>query len=186
MDIPEAFSPMALQLLPLLVTFMFCMMNSTSCAISMEGKCFWQMQVLPVPAKHLYQAKILWNLTLALPFYLISVVALLLSLRPDAIFALHYCLLPAVYVVFHVTLGLAANLKLPLLNWETEARVVKQSASVLVTMLGGMLAVALPMLPSLIYGITDYKLYFFGVEGTILLLTIILYGYIMKKELIHI
>ncbi len=180
------YTPLIQQLLPFVLSVPLCMTNASSCAVSMEGKTFWQLQVLPVKAKDVYHGKLLWNLALTAPFYLACVILLLLGGRPDFMTALHYILLPLVYVIFNVVLGLAANLWFPVLNWDNEARVVKQSAAVLVSMLAGMLSVLAPAGLALGLQLKSYTGYCFIVEGVFLLITIVLYQLILRKELISI
>ena len=52
--------------------------------------------------------------------------------------------IPAAYLVFMCVAGITANLAFPVFDWENEVRVVKQSASMLVTMLTGMVSSILP------------------------------------------
>ena len=185
LEIPQLV-PVVVQYLPFILALPLCMTGSASCAISMEGKTFWQLQVLPIPVKDIYLSKILWNLTLALPFYLVSVVLLLISVHPTGLTAVHYLLLPLVYLMFTAVLGLAANLLFPLLNWETEARVVKQSAAVLVSMLGSILSILLPAVLGIVFMVPNIPIYLFVVEGIIVIVTIVLYLLISKKELLNI
>lgn len=185
LEIPQL-EPVILQYLPFILTFPLCMMSPASCSVSMEGKEFWQLQVLPVPVKDIYLSKILWTLTLATPFYLISVAVLLFSVRPGFSLAIHYVLLPLVYLLFTAVFGLAANLWFPLLHWENETRVVKQSASVAVSMLGNILSLIIPAVLGILLTVHNLSLYLFVVEGIIVLATVILYIVICKKELIQI
>ena len=185
LEIPQLV-PVVVQYLPFILALPLCMTGSSSCAISMEGKTFWQLQVLPIPVKDIYLSKILWNLTLALPFYLVSAVLLLISVHPTGLTAVHYLLLPLVYLMFTAVLGLAANLWFPLLNWETEARVVKQSAAVLVSMLGSILSILLPAVLGIVFMVPNIPIYLFVVEGIIIIVTIVLYLLISKKELLNI
>ena len=181
-----AFVPLLRQLLPFILTMPLCMTSASACVISMEGKTFWQLQVLPVRAKDVYNGKLLWNLALAAPFYLVSVVLLLIGGRPDMLTALHYILVPFVYMLFTIVLGLASNLRFPVLNWDNEARVVKQSSAVLVSMLVGMVAVIAPAVLAVVLQLNSYTGYFFVVEGVILFVTVLLYLSIVRKELITI
>lgn len=181
-----AFVPLLRQVLPFILSIPLCMTSASSCAISMEGKTFWQLQVLPVKAKDIYNAKLLWNLALAAPFYLVSIVLLLIGGKPDRMTALHYMLLPLIFLLFTIVLGLAANLRLPVLNWDNEAQVVKQSAAVLVSMLIGMIAVLAPAILAVGLQLDNYAGYFFVVEMVVLLITALLYAVISKKELITI
>lgn len=178
-------TPMITQFLPFILAMPFCMMNLTSCSISMEGKCYWQLQVLPIRPKDIYHAKILWNLMVAAPFYLICVVLLLIFIRPAGLLALHYILLPLVYIVLDVVMGLFANLKFPLFNWENEARVVKQSASVAVSMLGGILPILIPAILAILLQPVHFNLYLFAVEAVLAAMTAVLYFIITRKELVN-
>lgn len=182
----SAYVPLLRQLLPFILTMPLCMTGASSCAISMEGKTFWQLQVLPIRAKDVYNGKLLWNLALAAPFYIVSVILLILGGKPDVITALHYILVPLIYLLFSIVLGLASNLRFPVLNWDNEARVVKQSAAVLVSMLVGIVAVLAPAVLAVGLQLTSYTGYFLAVEGVVLLVTMLLYVSVTKKELITI
>lgn len=116
----------------------------TSCSISLEGNTLWQIQTLPVSAKQVYDSKILANLTVAAPFYLISVLFLSMSVDMSLLELFWLIVIPAAYLVFMCVAGITANLAFPVFDWENEVRVVKQSASMLVTMLTGMVSSILP------------------------------------------
>ena len=179
-----SYAPLVRQILPFVFTLPLCMTSATSCAISMEGKTFWQLQVLPVKARDVYNGKLLWNLALASPFYVVSVVLLLIGAKPDVATALHYVIIPPIFLLFTSVLGLASNLRFPVLNWDTEARVVKQSAAVLVSMLVSIVAILVPTVLPLGLQLNSYTLYYFAVEGIFLIITAILYSLISRKELI--
>lgn len=121
--------------LPFLFSGVFCLMNPASVSVSMEGKNFWIVKSLPLPTKTVLDGKLLMNLLLDLPFYLLSEVLLFLAWRPAGLDALFLILLPGAMILFSCVFGLFVNLRLPLLDWESEVSVVKQSAS---AMLGGM------------------------------------------------
>lgn len=101
---------------------------------------------MPVRAKQVYDSKILMNLTVAAPFYLISVIFLGMSVRLSSIEFLWLLTLPAVYLVFMCVLGITVNLAFPVFNWESEVRVVKQSATTFITMLVGMAGSIVPLI----------------------------------------
>lgn len=126
-DLPE--------LVPFLLAGIFCLMTASSVSISMEGKSWWIVKSLPLSTKSILDGKILANLVLILPFYLVSEVLLLFALTPNVGQLLFLVFFPAAMILFSVVFGIAVNLRLPLMSWESEASVVKQSAS---AMLGGM------------------------------------------------
>lgn len=129
--IPELVS----RLWPLFLGFMPAMMPTTSCSISMEGKSLWRLQSLPLQPKEVYNGKILANLSLAAPFYAVSLILSILALRPQPLNMVFMILVPAFYIVFSSVAGLAVNMALPLLKWDSEVQVVKQSGATLVSML---------------------------------------------------
>lgn len=187
-DIPgiENYIPLIIKLLPFVVAMPLCMMTASACSISMEGKTFWQLQVLPVRAKDVYHGKLLWNLILVAPFCLMATILLIIGVKPAIADALHYFLIPAVLTLFTVMLGLAGNVWFPNFTWDNEAQVIKQGASVLVAMLGGMLSVIAPAALAIALQPANFGIYYLAVEAVMLLITAVLYRIITKKELIAI
>lgn len=122
-------------LLPFLLAGMFGLMNATAVSISMEGKTLWILKSLPLSAREIFDAKIGMNLLLILPFYLVSELMLVLALKPEGREFIWIFLIPAAVILFSCVWGITVNLRFPLLEWESEVRVVKQSAA---SLLGGM------------------------------------------------
>ena len=131
--------------LPVLTGFLPIMMPLTACSISMEGKQWWMLQTLPVTERDMVRSKVAAQLLVALPFYLVSEILLFLALRPGWADGLSLLAVPAAYIIFGARAGLAVNKLFPLLEWESEVRVVKQSASTMVTMLVGMITAVVPV-----------------------------------------
>ena len=124
--------------LPVLLGMLPAMMPMTASAISMEGKQWWMMQTFPVSKRALRRSKMLANLLVVFPFYLVSELILLFAMKPDWVGAISILSVPAVYVIFSARVGLAINSRFPVFDWESETRVVKQSASVSLMILVGM------------------------------------------------
>ena len=120
-----------------LACMMVSMNNMTAPSVSLEGKHIWLLQSMPVPARLVLQAKLIMQLLLTLPLVLFlgGVLIYVLSLS-----AADGVLLIAVLVLYTVLLslwGLFLNLKFPNLHWTQEVVPVKQSLSVIMTLLGG-------------------------------------------------
>ncbi len=130
-------------LLPFAFGAVMCMMPTTCASISMEGKQFWVIQSLPIPAKTLLDAKILLNLTLMLPFCLVGEVFLMLSLRPSLLDMLWLLMMSGALMIFCAVLGITVNLRFHRFDWAKEEEVVKQGVS---TLLGGFAGVLLAFL----------------------------------------
>ncbi len=103
----------------------------------MEGKEWWLAKSLPLPARTVLDAKLLMNLILILPFYLVSEVFLLLALKPGLQDSFWMMVIPAVILLFACVYGITVNLHFPVLDWENEVSVVKQSASAVLGGMGG-------------------------------------------------
>lgn len=114
-------------LLPFVLSAVFCMMTTSSVSISMEGKQFSIIKSLPIPAKTLFDSKILLNLSIMLPFYIVSEVALAIAIKMSALELLFMTVIPASIMVLVVVLGITVNLKFHSFDWEQEVAVVKQS-----------------------------------------------------------
>ena len=145
-------------MIPFLTAGVFCMMTTTATSISMEGKNWWILKSLPLSAKNILDGKILMNLLLILPFYFLSELFLIFALKPGAGELLWLILIPAEIILFSCVYGITVNLHFPVLEWESEVRIVKQSAS---AMLGGMGGFILALLCAVIVGVvpkeyTDY------------------------------
>ncbi len=155
--------------LPILLGCIPMMMPMTACSISLEGKQWWMLQTLPLTRRDMVWSKVAANVLVALPFYLVSEVLVLIALRPGWADAVCLLAVPAVYIVFGARLGLAVNELLPLMEWESEVRVVKQSASSMVSMLAIMVTAVVPiMILMTVPGISSYLVY--GVLTAVLVL----------------
>ena len=134
-------------LAPFIIAAVFSMMPATATSISMEGKNWWIIKSLPLSPKSVLNANILMNLLLILPFYLISEAFLIPALKPTLSDAIFLILIPALTILFSCVYAIAINLHFPVLNWENEVTIVKQSFS---SFLGGMGASVLSILFALI------------------------------------
>ncbi len=124
---------------PFVVAAIMVMLNPASVSISMEGKEVWLLKSLPLDRRSILKSKILFNLYLCTPFYIVSVIALIIALRPNVWEFIGMIVIPVIVVVFAVILGVVVNLLLPKMQWENEVEVVKQSASAMLGGIGGTL-----------------------------------------------
>ena len=172
------------RILPFVIALMAGIMPTTSCSISMEGKQWWLVQSLPVTVKDLWNSKILVNLTVALPFYLVSVFLQILTVRPGISQGICFAVIPAVYILFTAVLGITINLLMPVFEWENETRVVKQSASTVVTMFLGFIAVLVPAALLLLFKEASMAVVCLPTAGAILAITTVLYHINNRRSLL--
>lgn len=172
--------------LPILLGLVAGMMPITSCAISMEGKNWWLMQTLPMETKTIMDSKILTNLIIAGPFYVGTIILSFIALKPSGMSILWLILIPASYILFSSVAGLAINMKFPVMIWENEAQVVKQSASTLVTMLVDFLVGLPPVILLLAVNSISKDVIMGGTAIILLSLTAIIYRSNNKKPILQI
>lgn len=145
--------PMAdriIDFMPFALAATSCLITTTCTSISMEGKEWWIVKSLPIDAKELFDSKILVNLSIIAPFYLISEVLLMIAIRPGVIDVIWMVVLPVILMVFACVFGITINLLFPVFQWENEVTIVKQSASAMIGGLGGCLFIILCALPVLL------------------------------------
>ncbi|MFT4005728.1 MAG: hypothetical protein QM683_08840 [Lacrimispora sp.] len=121
------------------------MSSTTAVSLNMEGKNRWILSSLPVSAKAIFDSKILVNLTVLLPPIIFSGPILAMIFPLNYFSVLMIFVTPAVYAVFIAVVGLSVNLRFPKFDWKSPQQAVKQSMSVMVTMLAGFLAIAAPI-----------------------------------------
>ncbi len=118
------------------VTCVISTMNMiTAPSVSLEGKNIWILQTMPIEPWQVLKAKLKLHLVINLPSSIlcVAVLGIVMGMSASEIFIAE--LFTVAYVFFCAIIGLVINLKLPKLDWTTEMVVIKQSASVLVTML---------------------------------------------------
>jgi len=130
---------------PLVVSLFVILSCTTSSSISLEGNNLWILKSSPVSPKSILLGKVAVNLTITIPITLLCCVMLMISLRTGWIDSLLLFVIPVLYACYSAMLGVIANLKFPKLEWTSEVAVIKQSASVLVSMFVGFISILIPL-----------------------------------------
>ena len=168
--------------IPFLLGMIFAIMSISASSVSMEGKNWWMMKVLPLTKKEILHAKLAFNLLFCAPFYVLTELILLFTVPAGILERLSLLLVPAELILFSVVYGLFLNLKLPKFNWETEVEVVKQSAATGLSMLGMFIA----LIPGMALCLLPESLAFPATLAAMLLigaLTLLLYKAALRSEL---
>jgi ABC-2 type transport system permease protein len=137
--------PMIAAIVSVALGFFVSMSPATSCLISAEGNRLWLLKSLPVSGGLALRAKLRMNNTMMIPFALLNSTIALFVFDIKGIWILVLYLVPVIYALFSGVSGLWSNLLLPKLDWKHDTEFVKQGASVLVSVLVGMVIVAAPM-----------------------------------------
>lgn len=168
---------------PLFLALLFNLSPTTTSAFSMEGKHFWLTQSLPLRVKDVVNAKLLVNLMLALPSALVSEALLFYAIRPGGLDILWLLLIPILFVLFGTVSGLFINMKIPMMLWDLDAQVVKQSKAVLVSMLLSFVSSLVPIvLIFLVSGIWAHIL-MAGIALVLGVTTVLMYRALLRVRL---
>lgn len=128
--------------------------STTSASISMEGRSLWIYKTVPIDTMTVFNAKLSVNIVIFVPVVLIYTIVMSVMFGLPALYCVAISLLAVSSVLFVTVMGLINNLFKPKLNWVNEAQAVKQSTSVMITMLeslgvtliSALVLVALPIL----------------------------------------
>lgn len=124
------------------VCLMTCMNDISAPSVSLEGKNIWLLQSFPITGWQALRAKLYFHLIVTLPPLLLLVLSIELALKPTFGYAVLILAAAVLFAVFMAELGLFVNLLTPNLNWTSEIIPIKQSAGVMIVLLGGWVFVA--------------------------------------------
>ena len=123
------------------VMFLSTMNDITAPSLSLEGKNYWILRSLPIDLKQVAKAKLKIHFLLTgIPMALV-IGAAAYVFRLNVLDTLLFSLLPISFMMLMAYMGLAANIKFPRMDWVNETIAVKQGASVMITILGGIVLV---------------------------------------------
>jgi ABC-2 type transport system permease protein len=111
---------------------------TTASAISMEGKSLWIIKSMPVSARDWLLSKLMVTLSMAIPSILITSTLVVIGLKPNLMDAIWLYVVPLVFAVSFGVFGLWLNIRMPRLDWKTEAEAVKQGGAIMVCIFTGM------------------------------------------------
>lgn len=169
--------------LPLVMAALCCLIPTTICSISLEGKQWWIPKSMPISTKTVLDSKILVNLTIGYPFLILSAIILFFTIETTVVGYIMMVLVPAVYILFMSVLGIAINLRMPMFDWESEVVVVKQSGATFISMLVSLIIIAVPGILIAVLSNIDSNI-IIGIAIVVLaLLTVIIYRDNNKKVL---
>lgn len=125
--VTDWFPLMAMAMIAMLIA-----MNSISAtSISLEGKHFWMLKVLPVTPWQVFKAKLGVHVLITAVPAVFCTVSFAIAGNAGPVNMLLMAVTSVVFTVFCGLLGLLCNLRFPNLNWTNEAQAVKQNMSVI-------------------------------------------------------
>ncbi len=126
--------------LPILIAIFslpVCLSSTTNCSISIEGQTYWIAKSLPIDTLTIFKSKIAVNLIVIIPLLLIDTVIVGVTFHLSFGSSILLLVVPSFYALLIASSGLLINLYNPKLIWDSQTVVVKQSASVMLSLLFG-------------------------------------------------
>lgn len=133
-------------IVPFIISIIVAMSCTTSCSISLENKNLWILKSSPVKSINIFNSKIFVNLTVSLPFIIINSILFTILLNMNMIYTLMSILIPFLFSIFIGIIGILMNLSFPNFTWTNEINAIKQSASVILTVVIGIVSVLLAII----------------------------------------
>lgn len=174
---------LSVKVFPFLLGITAAIMPVTSSSISLEGKGVWQLQTLPLDYRLIVKSKLMLQGALTLPFYVLSQIILLIFMDLSLFESLMMLLIPLVMISLTSEIALIINLIFPVYEWESETVVVKQSASVFVSLLVNMVIALVPMVLVFFSDDKGHVVIMWGILGGMTLLSLIAYQCAYSRRL---
>ena len=128
-----------------------CTINDvTAPSISLEGKTMWLLKSTPVKPMNVFLAKALLAPIVSLPGVIFTSVASALMLDLTSVDIMFIIFIPILACLFSGFLGICVNMKIPRFDWTNEITVIKQSLSVIFTLLLSMFFTAVPFVLAIV------------------------------------
>ena len=119
----------------IMISFIMNISPTTSSSISIEGKKYWILKTLPVKTDTIFLSKCIVNYVINLPALLICVVAASIVLKLTLFDMVIMFTVPFLTLTLSTIMGLYFGIRFPKIHWTTPQQVIKQSMSVVVTMI---------------------------------------------------
>lgn len=152
--LPTVFPDAASSLMPLAVgssLALCCTMNDvTAPSISLEGKTLWILKSTPLNVMSVFIGKAVLAPIVSLPGIVFTSIVSGVCLELTFFETLFIILTPILACLFSGFLGVCINLKMPRFDWGSEIQVIKQSLSVVFTLLLAVFFTAIPFIFAII------------------------------------
>ena len=127
-----------LTLSPWVLALCLAIAPTSASATSLEGSARWIMQTAPLPARTIMGSKVAANLVLCVPAALVGAIVTGVGLGAGPLQMLALMCAPLAACFLCACLGAYLDARAPRYDWASEYEVVKRSAAVAITCVGGM------------------------------------------------
>ena len=142
----------------------------TAISLSLEGKNFYILRVLPLSFYKIVREKYLLHLIFALPATLITIFTIIWKFNMTVSFAIPMFLLYLVVTLFHTNSHVLLDMLFLKISWENEIKIIKRSLQSIIAIVSAIFIGVFPIAASI-----DKPILVYIYAGVIFLLTIVSY-----------
>ena len=111
----------------------------SACSLSLEGKQLWILKTMPLRAREVLISKFFPQVIVTAPPTLLCSLLFIIAASAPIEYWVFFILTPIIANVFSAIFGIVINIAFPKFEYENEAQPIKQSLSVFIAMMVGML-----------------------------------------------
>ena len=163
-----------------MLCFLAAMSTTTAPSVSLEGKSLWILKSSPIRTQDILWAKLALNLIFGVPTLIFAGLCASYTVGATIVQAVVIVLIPISVQIFSAIMGLIFNLHFPKLDAVNETAMVKQSASVMLTLLCGFAVLGI-LITAYIY--IDLPVEWLGMSALAIIsaITVCAYKYLMNR-----
>lgn len=124
-------------------------------SLSLEGKSFNNLKILPISFKDIYEEKLIFNYSLTIIPSIISLIAIYFKFAISTKYLLVFILLFSAYIFLYANVQLLIDLMFLKLNWSNEIKIIKQSPQSIIAII---IAITFSFIPLLTINFNITKL----------------------------
>jgi ABC-2 type transport system permease protein len=142
----------------------------TSVSLSLEGKNFYILRILPIKFKDIIKEKMLFHLIISMPITIITILAIIFKLEMKIKYAIPMLVLYIVITLFYSLFHILLDMLFLKLSWENEIKVIKRSIQSIISLVVAIFIGVLPLI-----GVFKTTLHMYIYISAVVLLTIACY-----------
>ena len=164
-----------------IIAFCVIMTNTSAVSISLEGKNLWILKSSPIEEIDIFKSKIYLNLMLTVPVSVLCLILIAFKLDFGIVSGILGIVSIVLLAILSSTLGLYINLLYPKLEFTSDVAVVKQSASVILSLLTNLIYIVVLVGIGYILKLSNINI-FLLVSSAITLIAIIVVCRLLKTK----
>jgi ABC-2 type transport system permease protein len=130
----------------------------SACSLSLEGKQLWILKTVPLKDREVLISKFIPQIILTVPPTLLCSILFMIAVSAPVEYWLFFVLTPIFANIFSAIFGVVVNVAFPKFDFENEVQPIKQSLSVFIVMMAGMLITTVLLIGSFVLSLVIHPM----------------------------